>query len=170
MNKQVCNNGNPRFDPSALRDVLGHFATGVTVITSLGENGGPVGLAVNSFASASLDPPLVLWSIALKSPSLSAFRKHPSFAVNIMCHKSKNVAVQFARPSRDKFANVDWTAGLDGVPILDDAAAVLQCRTENRIPGGDHETYLGRVDKFQTSQKPPLLFYKGQFSQIGTPL
>ena len=154
-------------DPGALREVFGQFATGVAVVTTLGDAGVPVGLAVNSFASVSLDPPLVVWSIGLKSPSLRAFRGHSAFAINIMCDQSKNLALNFARPSDKKFAGVDWHAGLDGVPVLDDAAAVIQCRTEARIPGGDHEIYLGRVFDFHHTEKSPLLFHKGSFAALG---
>lgn len=154
-------------DPDTLREVLGQFATGVTVVTTLGDAGAPVGLAANSFASVSLDPPLVVWSIGLKAPSLSAFRSHSAFAINIMCDQSKNLALNFARPSDNKFAGVNWKAGLDGVPILDDAAATIQCRTEARIPGGDHEIYLGRVINFHRTDKSPLLFHKGSFATLG---
>jgi flavin reductase (DIM6/NTAB) family NADH-FMN oxidoreductase RutF len=157
-------------DPRALRDVLGQFATGVTVITTTGENGAPVGMAANSFASVSLDPPLVVWSLALKSPSLSAFRRSGTFAINIMCDQSKDLALQFSRPSPDKFAGVDWREGVDGCPVLDGAAAVLQCRTQSRIPGGDHEMYLGRVIQFTNAGKRPLIFHQGSFAEIGTGL
>lgn len=154
-------------DPGALREVLGQFATGVTVVTTLGDAGAPVGLAANSFASVSLDPPLVVWSIDLKAPSLGAFRSHSAFAINIMCDQSKDLALNFARPSDNKFAGVGWHPGLDGVPILHDAAAVIQCRTEARIPGGDHEIYLGRVFDFHRTDKSPLLFHKGGFATLG---
>jgi len=152
-------------DPLELRDVLGHFATGVSVITTLGDAGAPVGLAANSFASVSLDPPLVVWSIGLKAPSLGAFRSHSAFAINIMCDQSKELALNFARPSDNKFKGVGWSAGLDGVPVLDNA--VIQCRTETRIPGGDHEIYLGRVIGFHRTEKSPLLFHKGNFATLG---
>lgn len=154
-------------DPRALREVLGQFATGVTVVTTVGDGGAPVGLAANSFASVSLDPPLVVWSIGLKAPSLGAFRNHSSFAINIMCDQSKDLALNFARPSDDKFAGVDWYSGVDGVPVLADAAAVIQCRTETRIPGGDHEIYLGRVLEFHRTEKSPLLFHQGSFATLG---
>lgn len=158
------------FDPMTFRDVLGRFATGVTVITTVGDNHAPVGLAANSFASVSLEPPLVLWSIGLNTPSLSAFRGHNAFAINIMCDQSKDLALNFARPSDNKFAGIDWIEGLDGVPVLTEAAAVLECTVENRIPAGDHEIYLGRVCRFRKTEKAPLLFHGGQFSQIGTVL
>lgn len=167
MNAHASRATGASFDPANLREVLGHFATGVTVVTTLGEAGAPVGLTANSFASVSLDPPLVVWSLNLNAPSLGAFRSHPAFAINIMCAASKDLALGFARPSKDKFARVDWAPGLDGVPVLAEAAAVIQCRTEARIPGGDHEIYIGRVLDFHQTDKPPLLFHKGRFATLG---
>jgi 3-hydroxy-9,10-secoandrosta-1,3,5(10)-triene-9,17-dione monooxygenase reductase component len=155
------------FESAALRNVLGHFPTGVTVVTTLGDSGAPVGLAANSFASVSLDPPLIVWSIGLQSPSLGAFRRHSFFAINIMCDASKDLALNFARPSKDKFAGVDWRPGLGGVPVLDPASAVIQCRTEARMPGGDHEIYLGHVLDFHQTDKSPLVFHKGEFATLG---
>lgn len=158
------------FDPRALRDAFGQFATGVTVITTIGDEGAPVGMVANSFSSVSMDPPLILWSIGLKTPSLGAFRSHPSFAINIMCQDSKDLVHNFSRPSDTKFADVGWTKGIDGVPILDRAATVLECRTENRYEGGDHEIYLGRVCRFSITDKEPLIFHKGKFAEIGSAL
>ncbi|WP_114283993.1 flavin reductase family protein [Candidatus Halocynthiibacter alkanivorans] len=154
-------------DPLALRDVLGKYATGVTVVTTLGDNGAPVGLAANSFTSVSLDPPLILWSLALKAPSLGAFREHSSFVINIMCEESKDLVMNFSRPSTDKFAGVDWQPGLDGAPVLTAASATLECETVERISGGDHEIYIGRVRRISKSEKAPLLFHQGQFAQLG---
>ncbi|MGR3624427.1 flavin reductase family protein [Pseudophaeobacter sp.] len=159
-----------RIDPLALRDVFGQFATGVTVVTTLTDDGAPIGLAANSFSSVSLDPPLVSWNLSLNAPSLSAFRTSPSFIINILCENSKDLALNFARPSEDKFAGVDWRPGLNGAPVLNQASAVLECETVQRFPGGDHEIYLGRVHQFNRCEKAPLLFYKGQFSQIGAGL
>lgn len=157
-------------DPLALRDVLGQFATGVTIITTIGDNGAPVGLAANSFSSVSLDPPLILWSLSLKAPSLTAFRSHSSFAINILCDQSKDLALNFSRPSEDKFAGVNWRTGLNGIPVLAQASAVLECETVDRFAGGDHEIYLGRVCRISKDDKNPLLFHKGQFSKIGASL
>ncbi len=154
-------------EPAALREVLGHFATGVTVVTTLGDREAPVGLAANSFASVSLDPPLIVWSIGLQSPSLGAFRRHSFFAINIMCDQSKDLALKFAHPSNDKFAGVDWRPGLGGVPVLGSASAVIQCRTEARMPGGDHEIYLGHVLDCHQTDKSPLVFHKGKFTTLG---
>jgi flavin reductase (DIM6/NTAB) family NADH-FMN oxidoreductase RutF len=154
-------------DIRALRDVLGQFATGVTVVTTRGDHQAPVGLTANSFTSVSMDPPLVAWNLNLNAPSLSAFRNHPSFAINILCAQSKELAMNFSRPADDKFADVDWRAGLDGVPILDAAVATIECQTETRILAGDHEMYLGRVMGFRSSDKQPLVFHKGQFASLG---
>ena len=111
MNADAEGGENQAFEPTALRDVLGQFATGVTVVTTLGDGGAPVGLSANSFASVSLDPPLIIWSIGLRAPSLGAFRSHGFFAINILCDQSKDLALRFARPSDDKFAGVDWRPG-----------------------------------------------------------
>ncbi len=165
MNAQTASDFS--FDQTELRRVFGQFATGVTVVTTRGDGGAPVGLAANSFSSVSLDPPLVLWSIGLKTPSLSAFRQHSSFAINILCDQSKSLAQQFATPSEDKFAGIEWQPGLNGVPLLDAAATVIQCATQARIPGGDHEIYLGRVVDFCNTGKPPLVFHAGNFATLG---
>lgn len=163
--QDILNSG---LDTKALREVLGQFATGVAVVTTLGDNGVPVGMAVNSFASVSLDPPLVLWSIALNSPSLGAFRSHGTFIVNIMGDDGKDQALNFATPSDEKFKHINWRPGICGAPILDDAAAFLECEMESRINAGDHEIYIGRVRRFAGSQKTPLLFHRGQFNQLGS--
>ena len=170
MNIRAANPVVEEFDSSKFRDVLGQFATGVTVITTLGDEGAPDGLAANSFASVSLDPPLILWSIALKAPSLGAFRSHPSFTINIMCEQSKELALNFSLSSDEKFAGISWQPGLDGVPVLADASAVLECTVENRIAAGDHEIYIGHVRRLKATDKFPLLFHKGQFSRIGDSL
>lgn len=155
-------------DTRAFRDVLGCFATGVAVITTLGDNGAPVGLAVNSFSSVSLDPPLILWSISLNAPSLGAFRTYPGFAVNIMGAEAKEETLNFARPSDNKFDGVEWMPGHDGVPLLKSAVAIIQCCRETRMSGGDHEIMLGRVKDFARREGGPLLFHRGQFAEIGS--
>lgn len=154
-------------DGRLLRDVFGCFATGVTVVTSLGDEGRPVGLVVNSFSSVSLDPPQILWSIGLNSPSREAFCKHEGFAVNIMGAASKDETMRFCTPSDDKFADVDWWAGHFGVPVLRSALATLECRTEQRIISGDHEIFIGRVLRVDHQDVEPLLFHRGKFAQLG---
>ena len=160
----------PEIDPRDLRNVLGCFATGVCVVTSIGDDNKPVGMTINSFSSVSLDPPLVLWSIALKAPSRDAYRRHPGFAINIMCEDSKDLSLKFATPADDKFKGVNWTEGHFGIPVLNDALATLECQTEDRIISGDHEIYIGRVLRIDHSDRDPLVFHRGKFTTLGAPL
>lgn len=157
----------PEIDPRALRNVLGCFATGVAVVTAVGDNGKPVGMTINSFSSVSLDPPLVLWSIGLNSPSHGAFCRHPGFAINILEASHKDLSLHFARPSEDKFKGINWRPGNHGVPVLQDALATLECVTENRIISGDHEIFIGRVVKIDQTEGAPLVFHRGGFVSLG---
>jgi flavin reductase (DIM6/NTAB) family NADH-FMN oxidoreductase RutF len=150
----------------ALRDVLGAFTTGVVVITTLGDEGRPVGLTANSFNSVSIDPPLVLWSLALGSPSLAAFRTHDYFAVNILAEHQEHLSRRFANPAPNKFRDVAFAAGATGVPVLLGTAGHLECRTFARYPGGDHEIYLGEVISLQDRGHPPLVFHRGAFRRL----
>lgn len=165
-----CNKDFTPLDARTLRDVFGCFATGVTVVTSRATNGAPVGLVVNSFSSVSLDPPLILWSIDLKSPSHAAFCAHPGFAVNIMGADAKDETMRFCKPLEDKFAGVDWYPGRHNVPVLENAVATLECQTEQRIHSGDHEIFIGRVLRVDQRDGAPLIFHRGQFAQIGQAL
>lgn len=152
--------------PRHLREVLGSFTTGVVVVTTLGSGGRPVGLTINSFNSVSLDPPLILWSLALTSPSLAAFRASESFVVNILAENQEDLGRSFATPSADKFAGVAWEAGLTGAPVLKDTAAHLECRVYARYPGGDHEIYLGEVMALQDRGHAPLVYHRGAFRRL----
>lgn len=158
------------FDSRALRDVLGCYATGVAVVTTVGDKGSLMGLVVNSFSSVSLDPPLILWSIGLSSPSLQAFQRHPGFAINIMGADDKEKTLQFAQPSDDKFKDIAWRPGRHGVPVLDKAIATLECEMHQRMECGDHEIIIGKVVQIDRSDGRPLLFHRGQFADIGTVL
>ncbi len=157
----------PRFDQSKLREVLGRFATGVTVITTCGDDAAPMGLAVNSFASVSLDPPEILWSIVSNAPSRGAFESHGSFAVNIMSEDDKDQILQFARPSHNKFEGVNWRRGWRQVPVLDNAIATLECDVKQMIPSGDHHIIVGSVRSIFSREGNPLVFFGGQFTSLG---
>jgi flavin reductase (DIM6/NTAB) family NADH-FMN oxidoreductase RutF len=157
-------------DPTELRNVLGCFATGVAVVTTRGIDGGPVGMTINSFSSVSLDPPQILWSLALKAPSRPAFAAHPAFAINIMPAEAKEQTLQFARPSDDKFNGIDWRPGLHGVPVLACAIATLECTTDRIIESGDHEIYIGHVREIARTDGMPLIFHQGRFADLGQAL
>jgi len=156
----------PNIDSALLRQTLGCYPTGVVVAATRGDADAPVGLTINSFSSVSLDPPLVLWSIALNAPSLGAFRAHPGFTLNILSKEQESLGMQFARSSENKFEGVDWHPGYEGTPIISNALAVLQCRTYRRYEGGDHEIYVGEVMKIDFTDKKPLVFHRGQFVEL----
>lgn len=158
------------FDSRALRDVLGHFATGVAVITTCGDQGQPLGLTVNSFASVSLDPPKILWSIVSTAPSRPAFEKHGAFAVNIMKQEDKASTLGFAKARDDKFDGVAWQRGWRNVPVLDNALATLECDVKQMIPCGDHHIIVGSVQSIERNEGDPLVFFRGQFTSLGSTL
>ncbi len=145
----------------AFRDTLGHFATGVTCMTSRTERGDPVGITVSSFNSLSLDPPLILWSIANSSVSFACFQVGRPFAVNVLSAEQESLARNFARTGGDKFAGIDLHTGLEGVPLLAGCVVYFECAVEARYPGGDHDIIVGRVRRIFNIGKHPLLFHVG---------
>ena len=156
----------PSIDPRELRDALGLFATGVTVVTAPGTDGQPIGITANSFSSLSLDPPLVLWSLALRSPNLDAFEEGKPFAINILQQEQEALALQFARPLEDKFQHVEYALNGHKVPLLEGAQAQLECTVEFTRVLGDHLLIVGRVDALNAEPSAPLLFYRGAFVQL----
>ena len=155
------------FDARAFRNILGSFPTGVTVITTLSETATPVGITANSFNSLSLDPPLILWSLNRKSPSLVCFETCPNFVVNILAQGQSPLSQRFAKPMADKFAGVDWKPGQCGVPVLAGCAAVLECTTVSMQEAGDHVLFIGRVDRFEGLSHAPLAFHAGKYRLLG---
>ena len=150
----------------ALRNALGAFPTGVTVITARDLQGQSlVGLTVNSFTSVSLDPPLVLWSISNRSASISHFSKGSEHAIHVLSSDQEALAMQFATPKADKFAGVAYQLTQDfGAPCIDGCAARFECVTESVIQAGDHQMILARVLRYETEPVTPLLFARGAFA------
>lgn len=155
--------GDNGFDARALRQVLGAFVTGVTVITTVDANGRPQGLTANSFTSVSLDPPLILWSQSLTAPSHPVFRAAERFVVNILADDQVELSKRFARSGADKFAGCEWKPGLGGVPLIQGCAAYLECRRMDTFPGGDHVVFLGQVDRIERTGRQPLVFGGGRY-------
>lgn len=153
-------------DPRDFRNALGTFATGVTIITAAAPDGKPYGLTCNSFASVSLNPPLVLWSLVIYSSSLTIFQNASHFTVNVLGASQQALANQFAKSSEDKFAGVDWAPGLGNAPVLAESVANFQCRSVNRYYGGDHVIFLGAVEAYTYGTKEPLLFARGTFGRF----
>ncbi|MBA2965540.1 MULTISPECIES: flavin reductase family protein [Ramlibacter] len=156
-------------DPGELRRAFGSFVTGVTIVTALDAGGRPVGLTANSFASVSLEPPLVLWSQSLTAPSHPVFRGAERFAINILADDQAGLSDRFARGGTDKFSGVTVREGLGGVPLIDGAAALLECIRVATYPGGDHAIFLGRVERFERHGRAPLVFAAGAYHAIGAP-
>jgi len=155
------------FDSRDLRRVLGTFVTGVTVVTTTDDEGGFHGVTANSFSSVSLDPPLVLWSQAVKTHSHPVFFKAERFAVNILAEDQVELSNRFAKSSREKFAGLEVDVGLGGIPLLHGCNAWLQCRIVSRLPGGDHTIYLAEVEAIARAERKPLAFGNGQYLRIG---
>lgn len=155
--------GDPAEDGRAFRRCLGQFGTGVTIMTT-GDQGSPAGLTANSFASLSIDPPLILWSIARTSRSFERFEKASHFAVNILSAAQVDVSQRFASSEADKFAGVAWQPGRLGSPVLNGAIAALECETDAVHDGGDHLILIGRVRHFARFARDPLLFAQGRYA------
>jgi flavin reductase (DIM6/NTAB) family NADH-FMN oxidoreductase RutF len=153
-----------------LRQALGEFATGVAIVTARGADGSPVGLTVNSFASVSLDPPLVLWSLGLGSTSLASFRGATHFAVNVLTSAQIDISQRFAQSRADKFDGIAWQPGLGGTALLPDCCAWFECVTETRHEGGDHMIFIGRIEQFRRSTTmpvaSPLIFHRGAYAAL----
>ena len=152
------------FDPREFRNTLGTFTTGVTIITTRGVDGLPVGITANSFNSVSIDPPMVLWSIARSARSLPAFDQAEHWAVHILSAEQEPLSNQFARSGEDKFANLKVEEGIDNIPLLAGCASRLQCRTTFKYEGGDHLIFVGEVIEFDRNDVAPLVFHGGKYA------
>lgn len=154
----------PRMDSQQFRAALGMFATGVTVVTVRAADGSLVGLTANSFNSVSLDPPLVLWSLARRAGSMPVFTRGSHYAINILAADQKDLAQRFATRDIDRFAGVDWREGAGGAPVLAGAVAVFECANRSRYEEGDHVIFVGEVER--CTARPgaqPLIFHGGRY-------
>ena len=157
-------------DSKEFRNALGQFATGVTVITTVDSEGNKIGMTANSFSSVSLDPMLVLWSIAKSSKAFAAFVEARHFAIHVLHAQQRQVSHQFASNCEDRFRGIDYTVGHGGVPLLTDYSAVFQCDMETCYEGGDHVIIVGRVVAFDNKKLPPLIFHAGRYTDLDFPL
>jgi flavin reductase (DIM6/NTAB) family NADH-FMN oxidoreductase RutF/DNA-binding IclR family transcriptional regulator len=151
------------FDSKQLRTVLGTFTTGVTIVTTHDADGVDYGVTANSFSSVSLEPPLVLWSQILTSKSFPAFRDNDHFAVNVLADDQIAISNHFAKSKDDKFAQLEFSRGLGGVPVLQGTVAHFECVKVAAYPAGDHMIFLGRVERLSHSGRRPLAFAHGRY-------
>jgi 3-hydroxy-9,10-secoandrosta-1,3,5(10)-triene-9,17-dione monooxygenase reductase component len=152
-------------DPQEFRRVLGHFPTGVTVVTAAGDEG-PAGMAIGSFASVSLDPPLVMFCPGRDSSSWKKMKEVGSFCVNVLGDDQADVCGVFAGKADDKFAGIDWTTEATGSPVLPGAIAWIDCTLHAVHDGGDHDIVVGTVEALGTgARNGPLLFFQGGYGR-----
>ena len=149
-----------------LRDCLGKFATGVTVVTCQGAKG-PCGITANSFSSVSLEPPLVLWNIAKVSNSLQAYLEAEHFAVNVLSIAQIEISHHFAQSDHTRFNGIDYSVSEHGVPLLPGTVACFECRTHQVHDCGDHYIIIGEVERYRSASGEPLLFYGGEYHRHG---
>ena len=152
------------FTSRQLRDALGLFATGVTVVTARDEAGEPVGMTASSFNSVSLDPPLVLWSVGNAALSAPAFKAARRFAIHVLSSRQSALSNRFARSGSDKFGGLEWSEDGDGVPLLPGVAARFDCVTHALHEGGDHTIVVGRVIGLGAANLEPLVFAGGGYA------
>lgn len=151
-------------DSRTLRDALGCFGTGITVVATLDRDDAPVGLTANSFTSVSLDPELLLVCLNKKSATLPWFKRAEAFSVNVLHVGQQEIAQRFATPDIDRFENTDWETWSTGVPMLPDSLANFECAKFAEYDGGDHMILLGRVIRVRfEDDRDPLLYYRGSF-------
>src|SRR5690348_7593475 len=154
-------------DPRTLRDALGCFATGVTVVTCLDENDRPAGLTVNSFTSVSLDPPLLLVCLAKTAVSAPALTSAPFFAINVLQTGQQPASIRFSTRDEDRFGTTPWSCGGAGAPILEESLGVFECERFAVYDGGDHHILVGRVVKASfDASLDPLLYFRGRYRRL----
>jgi flavin reductase (DIM6/NTAB) family NADH-FMN oxidoreductase RutF len=154
-------------DPRTLRDALGCFATGVTVVTCLGRDGTPAGLTVNSFTSVSLHPPLLLVCLHKMAASSAALTEASHFAVNVLQTGQQPASIRFATRDEDRFGTTPWACGEAGAPILKDSLGVFECERHAVHDGGDHHILIGQVVKASfDGGLDPLLFFRGRYRRL----
>lgn len=153
----------PDFDTDYFRKALSQFATGITVVMTRSADGTLHGLTVNSFNSVSLDPPLVLWSLANQARSMDAFCAAPHYIINVLAGHQAELALRFSRRSGDRFEALEFESSRTGLPVLPGVAAWFECRNRSRYQEGDHVIFVGQVERCHVNPSRPLGFHGGQF-------
>ena len=145
------------------RESLSRFASGVSVVTTRGSDGKPHGITVSAFCSVSLVPPQVLICIEKITASHPAFGESGAYVVNVLHRSQVGLSERFAAPAEDKFSDIAFRAGIEGIPVLENALANLECRIAHTFDGGDHSIFIGSVEKAAFRDGDPLLYYRSQY-------
>ncbi len=155
-------------DAATFREVLGHFPTGVVVITGITPDGSPLGMTVGSFTSVSLDPPLVAFLPEKKSRSWANLRASgPRFSVNVLAHHQDELSASVASRETEKFAGFAWRLSPTGLPVVEGCVAYIDCTTEQIVGAGDHYIVIGRVDHLAVEAGgDPLVFHAGSYGTV----
>ncbi|KKK36889.1 oxygenase [Mesobacillus campisalis] len=155
-------------DPQQLfKEIMGSYPTGVTVLTTLDEHNKPVGLTVNSFASVSIDPLMVLWCIDKKAGSCEVFKKADKFSVNILAGNQQEVCWTFASKSeQDRFSKQPWVLSENNLPLIKDVFASLECRKVQQIDAGDHYILVGEVIDLDKNDQEPMLYFRRKVGSV----
>jgi flavin reductase ActVB len=148
------------------KEAMARFPSGVTIVTTIDDNGRPWGFTATAFSSLSLSPPLVLACLAGKAECMRAFTKASCFAVNILRPQHKDLAIRFATKCIDKFAGDEFSAGEKGAPILLSALVTIECTLSNKYPGGDHVILVGAVDNVMTRRGEASVYFAGKFHAL----
>ena len=168
MWEEIATRPRPSHDARDFRSALGRFPTGVCLITTLGPDGMRAGMTANSFSSVSLDPPMVLWSLARTAASAPVFRDAEYFAINVLAADDAALSGHFAKSGPDKFTAFAhrFVSGLGSVPVLQGAAATFECHSRHRYYGGDHIIVIGVVERYAHRDASPLLFHRGKYASL----
>lgn len=154
-------------EPQELRRVMGHFATGVTVITTRDKEGRHYGLTANAFMSLSLDPPLVVISVDKTAQCYFCFAESKVFNVNVLSEEQEEISRRFATKGVDKFAGLKWRPADNGAALIDGAMAHIECKVVRSHDGGDHTILIGEITRTGASGGRPLLFFQGRYERLG---
>lgn len=152
-------------DEAAFKNAMSHFASGVTVVTTE-HQGKPFGMTVASFASLSLHPPLVLICIEKSVKTHDAIASSGKFGVSILRSDQQDISSRFASRAEDKFTGIDVRRGTLGLPLIAGALTTIECAVENRLPGGDHTIFIGKVVDAQTTEGNPLLYFRSGYREM----
>jgi flavin reductase (DIM6/NTAB) family NADH-FMN oxidoreductase RutF len=156
----------PGVDAAHFRQLLGRFATGVSIVTTRRPDGRPVGMTASSIASVSLLPPLLLVSVDRKNDMHEALTHGTHFALNILAADQEAIARRFAATDPNRFEGVGYREGHEGIPLLDGALAHIECVKQHAVPGGDHTVFIGLVIDGAVTNARPLLYYRGGYASL----